>query len=150
MLKVSSAEGKSVNDDARSLWLETEGTLRKQKAFIDNLDIPQSEKDAMHLVIPPASTDDDDGPALDKGVYEMLMSKQKGFREDQSLDRRNDLKNRIFKLGHICQIAHNNLQQPHGIYDALEVHFRRLFNNIKYSVADMMSQLTDQSDLTEV
>ena len=27
---------------------------------------------------------------------------------------------------------------------------RRLFNNIKYSVSDMMSQLTDQSDLTEV
>jgi hypothetical protein len=30
------------------------------------------------------------------------------------------------------------------------VHFRRLFSNIKYSVSDMMSQLTDQSDLTEV
>jgi len=150
MLKVSSAEGKSVNDDARSLWLETEGTLRKQKAFIDNLDIPQSEKDAMHLVIPPASTDDDDGPALDKGVYEMLMSKQKGFREDQSDERRNELKDRIFVLGQICLIAHNNIQQPHGDYSALEVHFRRLHSNIKYSIADMMNQLTDQVDITEV
>eukprot|EP00984_Skeletonema_dohrnii_P008732 scaffold3263_cov121-Skeletonema_dohrnii-CCMP3373.AAC.1 len=80
----------------------------------------------------------------------MIITKQKGFREDQSLERRNDLKRRIFKLGHICQVAHNNLQQPHGKFDALEVHFRRLFNNIKYSVADMMNQLTDQNDLTEV
>jgi len=151
MLKVSSDVGKStVNDDARSLWLETEQTLRKQKDLIDGLDIPQSEKDAMHLVIPPASADDDDGPALDKGVYEMLMSKQKGFREDQSDERRNELKDRIFVLGQICLIAHNNLQQPHGDYSALEVHFRRLFSNIKYSIADMMNQLTDQFDITEV
>jgi hypothetical protein len=104
----------------------------------------------MHLVIPPAGAAGNAGPPLDKGVYEMIITKQKGFREDQSLECRNDLKNRIFKLGHICQIAHNNLQQPHGKYDSLEVHFRRLFSNIKYSVADMMSQLTDQSDLTEV
>jgi ATP-dependent RNA helicase DDX60 len=50
----------------------------------------------------------------------------------------------------LCQIAHNNIQQPHGKYSALEVHFRRMFSNIKYSVADMMRQLTDQDDLTEV
>ena len=67
-----------------------------------------------------------------------------------SVERRNELKNRIVTLGHICQIAHNNLQQPHGKYDQLEVHFRRMFSNIKYSVADMMNQLTDQDDLTEV
>lgn len=149
MLKVASSKS-TVNDDARSLWLETEETLRKQKDLIDSLEIPQSEKDAMHLKIPPASSEDDDGPPLDKGVYEMLMSKQKGFREDQSAERRNELKDRIFVLGQICMIAHNNLQQPHGAYDALEVHFRRLFSNIKYSIADMMNQLTDQFDITEV
>jgi len=150
LLRVAPSAGKTINDDALAMWLETEEMLMDQRDQINGLDIDESEKAKINLVLPPASKPRDVGPPLDKCVYEMIIAKQKGFREDQSLDRRNDLKNRIFKLGHICQIAHNNLQQPHGIYDALEVHFRRLFNNIKYSVADMMSQLTDQSDLTEV
>lgn len=150
LLRIVPVEGKPLNDDALAMWLETEETLMKQQELINGLDIPQSEKDKMHLVLPPAAKSEDLGPPLDKGVYEMIITKQKGFRDDQSLERRNDIKNRIFKLGHICQIAHNNLQQPHGKYDALEVHFRRMFNNIKYIVADMMNQLTDQADLTEV
>merc|ERR1719253_1964997 len=150
LLRVAPSAGKTINEDALAMWLETEEILMDQRDQINGLSIDESEKAKMNLVVSPASAPRDIGPPLDKGVYEMIIAKQKGFREDQSLDRRNDLKNRIFKLGHICQIAHNNLQQPHGIYDALEVHFRRLFNNIKYSVADMMSQLTDQSDLTEV
>jgi len=121
-----------------------------QRDKINALNIDDSEKAKINLSVPPADVHKSVGPRLDKGVYEMIITKQKGFREDQTLERRNDLKNRIFKLGHICQIAHNNLQQPHGKYDALEVHFRRLFNNVKYSVSDMMSQLTDQSDLTEL
>ena len=149
MLRVVPTEGKTINEDALNVWSETEEMLMDQRDKINALDIPDSEKDKMHLVLPPAAAAGNVGPLLDKGVYEMIITKQKGFREDQSLERRNDIKNRIFKLGHICQVAHNNLQQPHGNYDALEVHFRRLFNNIKYSVADMMSQLTDQSDLTE-
>lgn len=150
LLRVAPTEGKNVNEDALAMWLETEEMLMDQKDKIDALDIDDSEKAKMNFDLPPAAAAGNIGPPLDKGVYEMIIAKQKGFREDQSLERRNDLKNRIFKLGHICQVAHNNLQQPHGKYDALEVHFRRLFNNIKYSVADMMSQLTDQSDLTEV
>jgi len=150
LLRVAPSAGKTVNEDALAMWMETEEMLMDQRDQINGLEIADSEKAQLNLLVPPASVPRDVGPPLDKGVYEMIIAKQKGFREDQSLDRRNDLKNRIFKLGHICQIAHNNLQQPHGIYDALEVHFRRLFNNIKYSVADMMSQLTDQSDLTEV
>ena len=74
----------------------------------------------------------------------MLVSKQKGFMDDQDTERRN------VRLGHICQIVNNCIQQPHGKYNALEVHFRRMFSNIKYSVADMMRQLTDQEDLTDV
>ena len=66
------------------------------------------------------------------------------------MDRRNEIKDRIVRLGEICLIAHNNLQQPHGKHVALELHFRRMFNNIKYSVADMMTQLSDQPDITEV
>jgi hypothetical protein len=150
MLRVTPSEGKIINEDALDMWLKTEEVLIDQRDKINALDIDEKEKEKMHLVLPPASTVGNVGPPLDKGVYEMIITKQKGFREDQSLERRNDLKNRIFKLGHICQVAHNNLQQPHGKYDALEVLFRRLFNNIRYSVADMMRQLTDQSDLTEV
>jgi len=150
LLRLTPTEGKTINEDTLAMWLETEELLMDQRDKINALNIDDSEKDKMNLIIPPAGAAGNVGPALDKCVYEMIITKQKGFREDQNLDRRNDLKNRIFKLGHICQIAHNNLQQPHGKYDALEVHFRRLFNNIKYSVADMMSQLTDQSDLTEV
>jgi superfamily II DNA or RNA helicase len=147
---VPSQEGKALNDDAKVMWMETEKNLRDQRSLIESLDIDESEKNKMHLELPPGSGDDDIGPPLDKGVYEMLVSKQKGFAEGQTTDRRNELKNRIVRLGHICQIAHNNLQQPHGKYDALEVHFRRLFSNIKFSVSDMMRQLTDQDDLTEI
>jgi superfamily II RNA helicase len=150
LLHIEASEDGKQNTDAEALWLETEETLRKQQDLIDSLNIPEEEKAKMRLIIPPASEGDSLGPALDKGVYEMLVSKQKGFKEEQSTTRRNELKNRIVTLGHICQIAHNNLQQPHGKYDALEVHFRRMFSNIKYSVADMMNQLTDQEDLTEV
>jgi hypothetical protein len=150
LLRIESAEDGKQNEDAVSLWLETEATLMKQKAIIDGLDIPDEQKALMNLEMPPASEEGAFGPPLDKGVYEMLISKQKGFRPEQTTERRNELKNRIVSLGHICQFAHNNLQQPHGQYDQLEVHFRRMFSNIKYSVADMMNQLTDQEDLTEI
>jgi len=145
----ASGEGKTLNDDAVVVWKETEEIIRKQQDLIDSLDIPQSEKDKMYVPVTPGAAGTT-GPPLDKGVYEMIILKQKGFRDDQSTERRNELKDRIVKLGQICLIAHNNLQQPHGKYNALEVHFRRLFSNIKYSVSDMMTQLTDQEDLTEV
>lgn len=148
-IEPSTDSSKTLSEDAIEMWKETEDILRNQKDLIDSLEIDETEKCKMHLVVPPGDKDTL-GPALDKGVYEMIILKQKGFREDQSLAVRNELKDRIIKLGQICLIAHNNLQQPHGKFSALEVHFRRLFNNIKYSVADMMSQLTDQEDLTEI
>ena len=145
-LRIESGDSsKQLNEDAIVLWKETEEILRNQRKLIDSMDIPQSEKDQMHLALPPGD-EGTLGPALDPGVYEMIILKQKGFREDQSTERRNELKNRIVKFGQICMIAHNNLQQPHGKYSALEVHFRRMFSNIKYSVSDMMTQLTDQPD----
>jgi ATP-dependent RNA helicase DDX60 len=150
LLRIEASEDGKLNEDAKAMWLETEATLRKQKQLVDSFDIPQSEKDKLQLEMPPDSEEEGIGPALDKGLYEMIISKQKGFHEGQSTERRNELKNRIVHLGHVCQIAHNNLQQPHGKYDQLEVHFRRMFSNIKYSVADMMNQLTDQDDLTEI
>ncbi len=139
-----------LNDDAVSMWLETEAALIKQQDLIEQLDIDESDKAKMRLVLPAGGGENDAGPALDKELYEMLVSKQKGFREDQSLDRRNEIKERVARLGAICLIAHNNLQQPHGKHTALELHFRRMFSNIKYSVTDMMSQLSDQPDITDV
>jgi len=150
LLRIEESEDGKLNEDAKVMWIETEETLRKQKLLIDGLDIPEKEKEKLNLELPPASDENSCGPPLDKGVYEMLVSKQKGFNTNQNMERRNELKNRIVKLGQICQIAHNNIQQPHGKYDQLEVMFRRMFSNIKYSVADMMQQLTDQDDLTEV
>jgi ATP-dependent RNA helicase DDX60 len=146
----ASDDGRALNDDAKAMWLETEKTLSDQSALINSLDIDQREKDRFLLVLPAATADNDFGAPLDKGVYEMLVSKQKGFTEEQSTEKRNHLKNRVVRLGHICQIVHNNIQQPHGKYNALEVHFRRMFSNIKYSVHDMMTQLTDQADISDV
>lgn len=143
------ADGKTANEDFLPIWKETEDILRSTKATIDDLDIPQSEKEKMHLPVS-IGAEGSIGEPLDKGVYEMIILKQKGFRADQSTERRNELKDRIVRFGQILLIAHNNIQQPHGKYNALEVHFRRLFNNIKYSVSDMMTQLTDLADLTEV
>eukprot|EP00533_Pseudo-nitzschia_delicatissima_P009696 CAMPEP_0116102132 /NCGR_PEP_ID=MMETSP0327-20121206/13183_1 /TAXON_ID=44447 /ORGANISM="Pseudo-nitzschia delicatissima, Strain B596" /LENGTH=1259 /DNA_ID=CAMNT_0003594145 /DNA_START=32 /DNA_END=3811 /DNA_ORIENTATION=+ len=150
LLRVETTEDGKLNEDAKAMWIETEDTLRKTKALVDSLDIPDEEKARLNLAMPPSTEEGSFGPPLDKGVYEMLISKQKGFLEHQSSERRNELKNRIVRLGQICQIAHNNIQQPHGKFDQLEVMFRRMFSNIKYSVADMMQQLTDQDDLTEV
>jgi len=140
---------KTLNEDAIGMWKETETSLHKQSILIDSLSIDEVEKQKMQLSVLPGD-DGSLGPPLDKGVYEMIVLKQKGFHDNQSLERRNELKRRVVRLGQLCLIAHNNLQQPHGKYSALEVHFRRLFSNIKYSVGDMMTQLTDQSDLTEV
>ena len=125
-LRIAGADdGRALNEDARSMWLETEKTLRRQTELIESLDIDEKEKQKLLLPIPAATEDDDVGPALDKGVYEMLVSKQKGFSEDQSVERRNELKNRIMRLSRICQIVHNTIQQPHGNLSALEVLFRK-------------------------
>lgn len=150
MLRLESADsGKIVNEDAIALWEETEQALRDQKTLIDSLEIDEAEKKKIHLELPPGG-EGSFGPPLDRGLYEMIILKQKGFRDDQSMERRNELKDRMVRLGKICLIAHNNLQQPHGKYSALEIHFRRLFTNIKYIISDMMTQLTDQDDLTIV
>jgi ATP-dependent RNA helicase DDX60 len=150
LLRIVPRDGKAVDKDAKTLWVETENHLRNQSILIQSLDIDQSEKDRMLLVLPAETSIDGVGPPLDKGVYEMLVSKQKGFLDEQNTERRNELKNRIVRLGQICRIVHNNIQQPNGQYSELEVHFRRMFSNIKYSVHDMMSQLTDQPDVSDV
>eukprot|EP00538_Stauroneis_constricta_P012852 CAMPEP_0119555370 /NCGR_PEP_ID=MMETSP1352-20130426/7612_1 /TAXON_ID=265584 /ORGANISM="Stauroneis constricta, Strain CCMP1120" /LENGTH=1273 /DNA_ID=CAMNT_0007602123 /DNA_START=127 /DNA_END=3948 /DNA_ORIENTATION=+ len=150
LLHITSEEDSAVNDDAKAMWIETEVTLQKTKAKIEAMDIADADKEKMLLSLPPAAEEGEIGPLFDSGVYEMLVSKQKGFSEDQPIMERNMLKSRIVKLGKVCQIAHNNIQQPHGQYAELEVLFRKMFKNIQYSVTDMMSQLTNQDDLTEI
>lgn len=143
-------DGRALSEDAIAMWSETERTLSDQTVLINSLEIDQSEKDIL-LIRPPANASGDGlGLPLDKGIYEMLVSKQKGFSPELSIERRNTLKNRIVRLGQICQIVHNTIHQPHGKYKDLEVHFRRMFSNIKYSVHDMMTQLTDQPDITDL
>jgi ATP-dependent RNA helicase DDX60 len=125
-LRIAAAEdGRALSEDARSMWLETEKTLKDQTELIQSLYIDENEKKKLLLVLPAAAADGDIGPALDKGVYEMLVSKQKGFSEEQSIERRNELNHRVLRLARICQIVHNNIQQPHGKFSALEVLFRR-------------------------
>lgn len=151
-LRISPIDGKStlLNEDAIAQWKETEVCLIKQTALIEGLDLPEEDKEKMRLTLSPGGGENGLGPPLDKGVYVMLSSRQKGFLDDVPKDRRNELKNRVVRLGQICLLAHNNLQQPHGKYNAMESHFRRLFGNIRYSVFDMMNQLTDQPDITDV
>jgi hypothetical protein len=152
MLRVEQSPDKStpLNEEAIVIWQETEACLIKQDLLLEDLELSGEDKEAIRLELRAGGGDNESGPALDRGVYEMLSSKQKGFPETVSVERRNELKNRIVKMGQICLIAHNNLQQPHSKYNAMESHFRRMFSNIKYSVADMMKQLTDQPDLTDI
>ena len=142
-----SESGKILNQEGILMWNETEELIFKQHKDILSLDIDLEEKEKMILDLPPTGGM---GVPLDKGVYEMLTTKQKGFKDDQPLEVRNNIKDRIVALGQLCLVVHNNIQQPHGKYRELEIHFRRMFNNIKYSVADMMNQLTDQVDVTDV
>lgn len=137
---------KILNEDGIEMWKQTESLLLKEHEKILSIDVDVDEKKKMILELPPTG---ELGVLLDKAVYEMLTTKQKGFREDQLLDERNSIKDRIVGLGQLCLVVHNNLQQPHGKYSELEIHFRRMFANIKYCVADMMNQLTDQEDITE-
>merc|ERR1719491_2001022 len=91
-LRVAPVEGKTINEEALAMWLETEEVLMDQRDKINNLDIEESEKQKMNLAVPLAAVAaaGNIGPPLDRGVYEMIITKQKGFRESQSLERRND------------------------------------------------------------
>jgi len=150
ILRVSSSDGKQINEDARDMWIQTEKILCSQGQRIESLALDPNEEKLLCLALPVGDDPDALGPALDGGVYTMLVSKQKGFPKEMSSSRRNELKSRIVRVARICQIVHNNIQQPHGKFSALEVLFRKVFKNTKYSIADMMNQLTDQADLTEV
>ena len=105
----------------------------------------------MQIGMESGSCDEGDfGPDLDAGLYQMISTNAAGFPDSMSVERRNDLKGRIFKFGCFCRIASNNVQQPtgsfHGEYNSMSVFFRKLFSATKYSVTDIMKQLTDQDD----
>ena len=73
LLRIESTEDGKQNEEALELWVETEETLRKQKAVIDGMDIPDDQKALLHLEIPPGAEEGSIGPPLDKGVYEMMV-----------------------------------------------------------------------------
>merc|ERR1711957_206767 len=70
LLRVAPSAGKTVNEDALAMWMETEEMLMDQRDQINGLEIADSEKAQLNLLVPPASVPRDVGPPLDKGVYE--------------------------------------------------------------------------------
>ncbi|GMI25906.1 hypothetical protein TeGR_g10093 [Tetraparma gracilis] len=87
-----------------------------------------------------------DGGSLCSGIYDILASKRKGFADGVSFERRNELKVRLFRFGEIVRCVNNTIQQPHGKYRELHKYFNKLFSMVKYSLADMVQQLTDLDD----
>lgn len=83
---------------------------------------------------------------LDSGVYEILQTKRKAFPDSVPVSRRNDLKNRLFSFGKILRIMNNNIQQPHGKFRELSGYTNKCFSAVRYSLTDMMTQLTNQPD----
>jgi len=153
MLKCGDLEaGKLVDEDSLETWTATENVLKSIRFKISSMTIPEEEKQRMQIGLPGGSGGGggDFGPSLDAGVYHMLSTNAVGFPKDMSVARRNELKERIFKFGQFCRVASNNIQQPtgsfHGDYTSLSVFFRKLFSATKYSVTDIMRQLTDQVD----
>ena len=50
------------------------------------------------------------------------------------------------RLGCILRIMNNNIQQPHGKYKDLADYTNKCFSAVRYSIIDMMKQLTNQDD----
>ena len=151
MLKCGDVKGaQQVDEGAKEMWMATEKILRGKRDIINGMDIPQSEKDSLNLAMDCGESEGSFGPGLDGGLYEMLSTNRVGFPEEMSVERRNELKGRIFKFGCFCRIANNNIQQPtgsfQGDYSSLSVFFRKLFSSCKWSLMDIMKQLTDQGD----
>merc|ERR1712087_918395 len=57
LLRVAPSEGKTINEEALAMWLETEETLMDQRDRINNLDIDESEKGTLLslLLLPPVT-----------------------------------------------------------------------------------------------
>ena len=52
LLRVVPYDGKAVDNDAKALWVQTENCLHSQIFLVQILDIEQSEKDRLLLVLP--------------------------------------------------------------------------------------------------
>jgi len=149
--RVEGGSNQVVDEMSNGLMSDIEADLQMFKAKVESMGCPEEEK--VRLMVPLVTDFDDSvkdedrlGPDLDSGVFELIQSKRKTFPDDVSTARRNELKSRVYRAGCIIRIMNNNIQQPHGKYKDLEGYTRKSFSAIRYSLIDMMKQLTNQDD----
>ena len=156
MLKAAVEEGSSkvVDVAAKALYEEIEDDLRAFHGKVLSLSsLNAEEKELLKLELMDESVADSEnrlGPNLDSGVYEHILTKRKGFLDEVDVARRNELKERIVKVGEVLRRMNNNIQQPHGKYRELFKYSNKCFSAVRYCVMDIMSQLTNQKDECEL
>ena len=145
---VEEGSGKIIDDISKDLFSNIEQDLRLLRDKVDTYDIPERER--KRLLLPLMDDDSSEvGPPLDSGVFEIIQTKKKGFDESETVARRNELKSRLYRFGEILRVFNNNIQQPHGRYKELGAYSNKCFTAIRYSLMDIMTQLTNQTDECE-
>ena len=158
LLKADVATTAQLLDDAqKEMYIEVEGNIRDFQEAIDGLEAPEEERKKMGVPLNPleylegkSEQGSPYGPSLDAAIYKIFSTKQKEFPADVGPSRRNELKERLFKVGEILRVVQNNLQQPHGEYTRLAMYFNKCFSAVMYGVKDMANELTDKQDLCDV
>ena len=149
--RVEEGSSKQLDEKSNELVSDIEQDLQMFRAKVESFSCPDEEK--QRLMLPMVGEYDDAikdedrlGPDLDSGVYEIIQTKRKSFPDDCPTGRRNELKSRVYRLGCILRIMNNNVQQPHGKYKDLADYTNKCFSAVRYSIIDMMKQLTNQDD----
>ncbi len=148
---VEQGSSKIVDETSKNMYFAIEQALCQAQMTIDNLPVPQSEKDKMYIPLKPLDYSSSPyGPDLDSGLLEVMTTKRKGFADDVPITRRNELKNRLFKYGDILKFMHNNLQQPHGKHKGLADYCRKCFTAVDYVLKDITNQMSDTPDECDI
>ena len=151
-VEVEAGSGKLVDESSKDLFIDvhTDICLLRDKVAAFTLPVSSSshaEEEKQKLILPCLESNGSEiGVPLDSGVYELLQTKKKGFSEDVSVARRNELKKRLFTFGEILRVFNNNIQQPHSKYRELAAYSNKCFTAVRYSLMDILTQLTNQAD----
>jgi len=153
--RVEEGSSKQLDEKSNELVSDIEQDLQMFKAKVESFSCPDEEKQRLMLPMVgdyDSSVSDEDrlGPDFDSGVYEIIQTKRKSFPDECPTGRRNELKSRVYRLGCILRIMNNNVQQPHGKFKDLADYTNKCFSAVRYSIIDMMKQLTNQDDECEV
>ncbi|GMH65194.1 hypothetical protein TL16_g04139 [Triparma laevis f. inornata] len=147
-VEVELGTGKLIDESSKELFVDMHADLCMCRDKVNAFSLPEGgEGEKERLILPHLGGNAEIGIGLDSGVYELLQTKRKEFPESVLTARRNELKNRVYKLGCILRCMNNNIQQPHGKYKELSEYTNKCFSAIGYSLKDMMNQLQDQDDL---